>query len=158
MDELLELAAKRPLREFQDGLAFIRTKRHPTPENIGSWRDEPEAHVINTGCVDVSRLVYAAHLGLVEEAYRAAESARLGPVGAGDDVMGPDGYRTHLLFQVGMPELRNDPRFARLCARLGLVEFWTATGKWPDCADEVPYDFRAECEKARDIPKQEFGF
>jgi hypothetical protein len=41
---------------------------------------------------------------------------------------------------------------------LTLVEFWTETGKLPDCADEVPYDFKAECEKARQIPKQEFGF
>ena len=41
-----------------------------------------------------------------------------------------------------------DPRFARLCARLGLVEFWMKTGLWPDCATEVPYDFKAECEKA----------
>ena len=67
--------------------------------------------------------------------------------------MGPDGYRTSLLFQASMPELRNDPRFARLCARLGLVELWTATGRWPDCADEVPYDFHAECAKAKDVPK-----
>jgi hypothetical protein len=72
--------------------------------------------------------------------------------------MGPDGYRTSLLFQVYMPELRNDPRFVRLCERLGLVEFWTATGRWPDCADDVPYDFKAECEKARHIPREEFGF
>jgi len=71
--------------------------------------------------------------------------------------MGPDGYRTSLLFQAGMPELRNDPRFARLCARLGLVEFWIATGRWPDCADEVPYVFRAACEDARHIPVEEFG-
>ncbi len=83
---------------------------------------------------------------------------QLGPVGTSDDIMGPDGYRTSMLFQVCMPELRNDPRFVRLCARLGLVEFWTATGRWPDCADEVPYDFRAECEKAHRISKQEFGF
>jgi hypothetical protein len=54
-------------------------------------------------------------------------------------------------------KLPNDPRFARLCARLGLVELWTATGRWPDCAGEVPYDFRAECAKARDIPKEEFA-
>ena len=72
--------------------------------------------------------------------------------------MAPDAYRTSLLFHAGMPELRNDPRFSRLCARLGLVEFWTATGKWPDCADDVPYDFRVECEKAQDIPKEVFGF
>jgi hypothetical protein len=27
------------------------------------------------------------------------------------------------------PEMRNDVRFPRLCARLGLVELWTATGR-----------------------------
>lgn len=157
VDRLLALAAKRQLREFQEGLPFIRTKRDPTPESVGAWRSALEAHVARTGCVDVSRLVYAAHLGLVDDAYRAADAAWLGPVGSADDVMGPDGYRTSLLFQAGMPELRNDPRFARLCARLGLVEFWTATGKWPDCADEVPYDFRAECAAARHAPKDDFA-
>jgi len=157
VDRLLALAAKRQLREFQDGLPFIRAKREPTPENISSWRSALDAHVDKAGCVDVSRLVYSAHLGLVDEAYRVAESARLGPAGTSDDIMGPDGYRTSLLFQSGMPELRQDPRFPRLCARLGLVEFWMATGKWPDCADDVPYDFRVECAKVQHIPKERFG-
>ena len=94
VDRLLDPAARRPLREFQDGLAFIRTKRDPTPENIGAIRDALAAHFAKTGCVDVSRLVYAAHLGLVEEAYRTAETACLGPRGTADDIMGPDGYRT----------------------------------------------------------------
>jgi hypothetical protein len=89
---------------------------------------------------------------------RAVETARLGPAGTSDDIMGPDGYRTSLLSQAGMPEQRNAPRFARPCARLGLVEFWTATGKWPDCADEVPYAFRAGCEKARHVPREDVGF
>jgi tetratricopeptide (TPR) repeat protein len=35
-----------------------------------------------------------------------------------------------------------------LCARLGLAQFWQTSSKWPDCADEVPYDFKAECERA----------
>jgi hypothetical protein len=158
VDRLLDPSAKRPLREFQDGLAFIKTKRHPTPANVGAMRSALEAHYNKTGSVDVSRLVYAAHLGLVEEAYRTAETACLGPRGTEDDMMGPDGYRTGLLFWDGMPEIRNDPRFVRLCARLGLVEFWVATGKWPDCVDQVPYDFQAECETVRDIPREEFGF
>jgi adenylate cyclase len=157
VDRLLALAAKRQLREFQAGLPFIQAKRDPTPENIGGWRSALEAHVSETGCVDVSRLVYAAHLGLVEEAYRAAETAHLGPAGTNNDMMGPDGYRTSLLFQAGMPELRNDPRFARLCARLGLVEFWIKTGKWPDCTNEVPYDFKDECAKVQHVPKEDFG-
>ncbi len=158
VDRLLDPAAKRPLREFQDGVAFIQAKRDPTPANVGAIRAALEAHVARTGSVDLSRLVYAAHLGLVDDAYRAAGAGRLGPRGTADDVMGPDGYRTGLLFNVSMPELRNDPRFVPLCARLGLVQFWLASGKWPDCVDEVPYDFRAACEKARDVPVDEFGF
>ena len=151
VDRLLALAATRPLREFQDTIPFVRAKRDPTPEHIDAWRSEFAAHVMITGGVDVARLVYAAHLGLVDEAYRAAEGARLGPAGASTDIMGPDGYRTALLFQASMPELRNDPRFPRLCARLGLVEFWLASGHWPDCADEVPYDFRQACERAKGV-------
>lgn len=158
VDRLLALAATRPLREFQDTIPFVRAKRDPTPEHIGAWRAEFEAHVTITGGVDVARLVYAAHLGLVDEAYRAAECARLGPVGASTDIMGPDGYRTALLFQAGMPELRNDPRFPRLCARLGLAAFWRSTGQWPDCADEVPYDFRQECGRTEAVPGEVFGF
>ena len=89
VDRLLELAARRQLREFQEGLPFIRTKRDPTPQNIEAWRSTLEAQVNKTGRVDVSRLVYSAHLGLVEEAYRAVETAHLGPAGTNDDIMGP---------------------------------------------------------------------
>jgi TolB-like protein len=158
VDRLLALEATRPLREFKDGLDFIRTKRDPTPANLEHWRSAFEARVRATGCVDVSRLVYTAHLGLVDAAYAAALSACLGPRGADDDIMGPDAYRTSLLFWAGMPELRNDLRFPRLCARLGLVEYWTSSGRWPDCAEEVPYDFRAECARVRDVAAESFGF
>jgi TolB-like protein len=156
VDRLLELAARRELREFRDGLPFIRAKREPSAEKIDAWRSALESHVAKAGWVDVARLAYTAHLGLVDVAYALAETARLGPAGTSDDIMGPDAYRTSLLFQASMPELRNDPRFLPLCARLGLVEFWMETGKWPDCASEVPYDFRAECANVRDIPKDAF--
>ena len=158
VDRLLALAEKRQLRELEAGLPFIRAKRDPSAARLEKWQVDLATHVAAKGCVDVSRLVYTAHLGLVDEAYQAAEAAaRLGPTGCEDDVMGPDGYRTSLLFQAGMPELRQDPRFVRLCVRLGLVAFWTASGKWPDCADEVPYDFRAECERAKGLPMEPFG-
>ena len=35
VDRLLDPSANLPLREFQDGVAFIQAKRHPTPENVG---------------------------------------------------------------------------------------------------------------------------
>lgn len=158
VDQLLALAEERGMREFQDTMPFVQAKRDPTPENIGTWKRRLQAHIKETGGIDISRLVYSAHLGLVNEAYQAAEAARLGPAGTSDDIMGPDGYRTSLLFQTGMPEMRNDPRFPQLCARMGLVEYWLTTDKWPDCAEDVPYDFKAECEKVQRIPKDDFGF
>jgi serine/threonine-protein kinase len=157
-DALLDPKANHPLREFEDGLAFLKAKRDPTPDNIGAMRDALSNQVARTGCVDLSRLVYVAHLGLVDDAYRAADEAHIGPRGTSDDVIGVDAYRTGILFWHDMAELRNDPRFARLCARLGLVEHWLTSGKWPDCTSEVPYDFRAECEKARATPKEDLAF
>lgn len=156
VDRMLAIAATRPLREFQDTIPFVRARRDPTGEARVAWRKEFEDRIARTGAVDLARLVYAAHLGFVDEAYIAAKTCRLGPAGAADDIMGPDGYRTALLFEANMPELRNDRRFPALCARLGLVDVWLDTGKWPDCADEVPYGFRAGCEAHRNTPKDRF--
>jgi hypothetical protein len=69
---------------------------------------------------------------------------------------GESAYRTHLLFPAACTKLRADPRFVKLSARLGLVEYWLETQSWPDCAKVAPYDFRAECEKYRDFPKDVF--
>lgn len=157
VDRLLAVAEKRELREFREGLPFIRAKRDPTAARIAEWRDSLATQVARSGGIDLSHLVYAAHLGLVDEAYAAAAQARLGPAGTADDIMGPDGYRTALLFQADMPELRDDSRFAGLCARLGLVEFWLGSGQWPDCRDEVPYDFVAACTAARAIAPERCG-
>jgi len=35
-------------------------------------------------------------------------------------------------------------RFVTLCAKMGLTKYWIDTDHWPDCADQVDYDFRAE--------------
>jgi hypothetical protein len=45
---------------------------------------------------------------------------------------------------------RRDPAFAAYCAKIGLAAYWTQTGIWPDCADELSahYDFRAACRAA----------
>jgi hypothetical protein len=157
-DRLLDPSAKRPLRELEDGVLFLKTKREPSAENVDQMRQRLLSRFEQTGGIEVSNLVYAAHVGLGEEVFRLAETARLGPRGAADDVLGVDAYRTGLLFWKDMPEIRNDVRFVRLCARLGLVEFWLSSGKWPDCAGTTPYDFRAECEKARGIKPEAFGY
>ena len=155
-DRLLDPSSMRPLRELEDGVLFLGTKRDPSAENVEAMRHRLLSRFEQTGGVEVSNLVYAAHVGLSDDVFRISETARLGPRGADDDVIGVDAYRTGLLFWRDMPEIRSDPRFVRLCARLGLVEFWLTSGKWPDCVDTVPYDFRAMCETYRDHPKDRF--
>ncbi|OQW57289.1 MAG: hypothetical protein A4S17_04815 [Proteobacteria bacterium HN_bin10] len=55
------------------------------------------------------------------------------------------GYETALLFIDQTVQLRMNPDFPQLCTRLGLSRYWRETDTWPDCADEVAYDFRAAC-------------
>jgi len=59
-------------------------------------------------------------------------------------------FRLSTLFSFVGAALRKDARFADLCARLGLADYWCTSQNWPDCVDEVKglYDFRAACEKA----------
>ena len=47
-------------------------------------------------------------------------------------------------------EIRRDPRFMEIARRYGLVDYWTATGRWPDYCFEpdLPYDCRKEAAKA----------
>ena len=48
-----------------------------------------------------------------------------------------------------LKEVRRDPRFMKIAQRYGLIDYWQATGKWPDYCQEpgLPYDCRAEAAK-----------
>jgi TolB-like protein len=148
VDALLAPArlAKHPLRQFEQGARnYVAAKRAATPaalrRSLTTARDQFQA----TGFT-LNLLTILAHLGARDEAYAMSDTASFTPSDS-DDVMGIDAYRTYFLFHASYPQLRADPRFVHLCARLGLVQYWTATKHWPDCADEVPYDFREECMK-----------
>jgi tetratricopeptide (TPR) repeat protein len=57
---------------------------------------------------------------------------------------------TKMLFFPEMREFRRDRRFMPLAKKIGLVDYWLATGKWPDfCAEpDLPYDCRAAARAA----------
>ena len=149
------LAPKRlaqfPLREFERWLSVLSSvMRDPSPQSrrrpIEAARRRFER---SGGYAELSQLVVAAKAGAVDEAYAIAAKAKFGPSGGDHDLMGFEAYRTAVLFSSVFPEMRRDARFVKLCARLGLVDYWVKTKHWPDCVDEVAphYDLRAECEK-----------
>ena len=55
-----------------------------------------------------------------------------------------------IFFYPSTTSLRQDRRFMPLAARLGLIDYWRASGQWPDfCAEPgLPYDCKAEAAKA----------
>lgn len=59
------------------------------------------------------------------------------------------------LFSLRCEALRRDPRFAIVCVRLGLYDYWLESGIWPDCVAEVAphYDLKAECAKVAHLPR-----
>ena len=54
-----------------------------------------------------------------------------------------------ILFRSYFKKFRQDARFMPLAARIGLIRFWSETGKWPDFCFEpdLPYDCKAEAAK-----------
>jgi hypothetical protein len=44
----------------------------------------------------------------------------------------------HLLWRPALSATRQDPRFKDLMRALGLAQFWSATGKWPDLCRPLP--------------------
>jgi len=82
-----------------------------------------------------------AALGRHDEAFRALElflsDAYLPPPGSPGASAPPWGAsKAAVLYRPPFAEMRRDPRMWRLFDRLALVEFWTASGEWPDfCRD-----------------------
>lgn len=106
------------------------------------------SRVERTGAVPLNMLWLAGSAGCVDAAFQAIERA------AFDSAFEVGGYGTLSRWWPGTLFLRcfcaaliDDPRFLRLCAKLGLVHYWLETNRWPDCADQVPYDFRAEARR-----------
>ncbi len=147
---------KFPLREHSRFIGRIALLRSGDSESRRLILERMRSNVEKTGHLEPGAMVWPAVAGFADEAYDILDGARLGPSGGPRDSLGINAYRSHLLFPAAYPELRANPRFVKMCARLGLVEYWLTTQQWPDCADETPYDFRAECEKYRDYPKDTF--
>jgi TolB-like protein/DNA-binding winged helix-turn-helix (wHTH) protein len=104
--------------------------------------------VEKTGSVPLMWLYNAAAAGHVDAAYEAVDRASFGEafdLKAQSRMM--DWRPGAIFLRIASAALMDDPRFLRLCAKRGLVHYWLETGRWPDCADQVPYDFRAEARK-----------
>ena len=127
-----------------------------TVERFRRWDDRETQKLFQELTEEVERsgtmqlyLQLPCHLGLTEQVYELLERASFAHLfDPGGRVHELD-FGLHALFNRRGDAMRGDPRFMRLCARLGLCDYWVRTRRWPDCADELSryYDFRREAER-----------
>ena len=122
--------------------AFIEARINPTPANIENAIQAHRPKVRQEPHLAGTMLIALATFDRVDEAYAILanpEAMRTLPLGSG------------LLFRSYFKKFRQDPRFMPLAARIGLVRYWTETGRWPDFCFEpdLPYDCKAEAAKLK---------
>ena len=116
---------------------FLQARADPSARNVDAaiqikFSDRPRG---------ISNAIQAlGYFGRIDQAYAMLADGRA-LIGLRDD--------TSILFRADMRAFRRDRRFMQLSKRLGLVDYWSATGRWPDfCGDpDLPYECRAEAER-----------
>lgn len=124
-------------RTYKTALAL----RHPTEKARREALAGAERQFARLGRIEVSMMIFLYALGLSDEAFALLERSNYSfmfkPDGRGDLFFAPG-----IHFSITNRAMRDDPRFVRLCDKLGLCIYWRETGRWPDCVDDLPYDFR----------------
>jgi DNA-binding winged helix-turn-helix (wHTH) protein/TolB-like protein/Tfp pilus assembly protein PilF len=119
---------------IDDWRRFCLVRQSRDRSAVAAYADDVLARLA-AGKLDVSDAVRRlSSLGATDAAFSAAMRSSQS-----------DALDTEALFRPSAESLRRDARFMPLAVRLGLVEFWRRTGKWPDfCeAPDRPYDCRA---------------
>jgi TolB-like protein/tetratricopeptide (TPR) repeat protein len=112
---------------------------------LGETRRRLES-AIEAGRVELGLVGLLAYLGMELDAlYDLVDRAPFAQLKDPSTLLGPLNGLSHLFLRVNR-RLRESPRFAGLCARLGLCDYWREAGRWPDCLAEVApfYDLKAQ--------------
>ena len=136
---------EQPAPAVRDALFVGKVLRNPNAQTRTRMLDRLREELARTGALPLGLLLLADHMGLRDEVFELIETASFS--GFFDvSASAPSGvYTTSIIFFLP-PKIFLDLRFPRLCAKLGLCEYWVETDRWPDCADAdaLPYDFKAE--------------
>lgn len=131
--------------ELTETIDELLAERELTPALAAETLAKARAGIARDGILDLDAIARLARLCTLDEVFALIDQA------AFDFMLDPDGappgeLRGIIFTHDNLPMIR-DPRFVGLCAKLGLCRYWVDTGHWPDCADQVDYDFRAEAER-----------
>ena len=122
---------------------YYRTRADPTPANIDRFMAFLRDLYSRRGLAAEDIVGHAQAYGEVHREDDLYDLIFRLPVS--EDISGLSG----VIFRPSLREFRHDPRFMAVAKRIGLVDYWTKSGVWPDfCFDpDQPYDCKAEAAK-----------
>lgn len=146
--------------------ARVRTeiRQHPTitmvvsfADRVRTRKDEQSDLLLNdlrhdiaeTGRTALAPIILLCRMGRADQAFEAVEAGSFDHLFTPQGALPPGEFGINALFTPMARPMRRHRGFVRLCARLGLCDFWIATDEWPDCVEEVApfYDFEAEARR-----------
>jgi tetratricopeptide (TPR) repeat protein len=149
VEALFEASQRRGLGDarLQAFVEVLCARRAPNPGLLRRHRERVATRFARSGTVSLADLVQFIALGAADECFDYAERASFAHLFEPSARILPSVWAPAMIFVAANRAMTEDPRFVRLCSRLGLVDYWVRSERWPDCADDpaLPYDFRAEC-------------
>jgi adenylate cyclase len=150
-DDLVRVARERGVYAgaLRDLVRLGDNLRQPDPGYRNGLLQFARQELARTHNVVDRTLVALYRFGLKDETFELIDQA------AFDYVVDPEkpwlsAFSVGRLLSMALNEsMIRDPRFPRLCDRLGLCDYWVSSERWPDCADDgvLPYDFKAEAHR-----------
>jgi adenylate cyclase len=128
---------------LRNSIPISRNMLAPDPDSIRAILQDQQDALARAGTVSLYITTYLYRWGLEDEAFELLDRTSFAQAFRPGGTPPAGGASQGVIFNRSIG-ICSDPRFPRLCAKLGLADYWLETGKWPDCADDVPYDFRAE--------------
>ena len=131
-----------PAKDMRAAKSFNEALRSKDQDLIRKRVDRYAALIEKTGTMPLNLVLSIAAFGLPDKALDLAETASY------DYIFDPKGDRPSVYYPGTIlgawSDVIKQPRFVKLCERLGLNTYWISTGAWPDCVDWTPYDFKEE--------------
>ena len=136
----------RTVRPGADADLYFQARLNPTPENVNAAVADIQAFMseMESGNQMDSGGAFGA-IQVLGEFHRTEEALEWLDHFPSATVA----RHSYLLFRPAFADIRRDPRFMVVAKRIGLLNYWRNSGKWPDFCSEpqLPYDCKEEATK-----------
>ena len=139
--------------EFRGHVRALRNLHAPRPGFLDGAMDRATEALSRTGTVPVNSIYALCWHRRNDQAFDLMERASFAHLFSPDAPRAfSTGENPGAIFAPHLVGFHSDIRFIRLCAKMGLCDYWVKTDRWPDCAADgvLPYDFKAACRAIAD--------